>query len=320
MMTAKEKVLRAIERKNPPGIPLYYCNRYMERSDILFFGAGSAADFKPEVPGQTEWGFVWKTHDKTIGQTQNPPLAESWELLDSYQMPDPNAKGRFEGVRQQAQLYRNRFLIGDMGITGFNHITFMRGFENTLEDLYLAPEQLCKLMDLVFSYEKEIIKNFARCEMDAVAFFDDWGTQRALMIQPELWRQFFKERYREQFQLAHSLGMKVFFHSCGQVYDIIPDLIEIGTDLLNLNQPDLFGIEKLGQEFGGRVCFVCPVDHQTVAIHGTRTEIFDYVKRLTENLGCFSGGLIGLIEEYSSVGMSPEAFEAIVEAFEMVRN
>ena len=89
------------------------------------------------------------------------------------------------------------------------------------------------------------------------------------MIQPELWRQFFKERYREQFQLAHSLGMKVFFHSCGQVYDIIPDLIEIGTDLLNLNQPDLFGIEKLGQEFGGRVCFVCPVDHQTVAIHGT---------------------------------------------------
>jgi hypothetical protein len=64
------------------------------------------------------------------------------------------------------------------------------------------------------------------------------------------------------------------------------------------------------------VCFNCPVDHQTVAIHGTRDEIRAYVKCLHESLGSPEGGYIGYIEEYSSVGMSRENYEAIKEAFE----
>jgi hypothetical protein len=113
--------------------------------------------------------------------------------------------------------------------------------------------------------------------------------------------------------------MDVYFHCCGQIYDIIPDLIEIGVDILNLNQPDLFGVEKLGRDFGGKVCFNCPVDHQTVAIHGSRGEIFDYVRRLNDHLGRFNGGFIGYIEEYGSIGMSGENFESIIEAFEELK-
>jgi hypothetical protein len=110
--------------------------------------------------------------------------------------------------------------------------------------------------------------------------------------------------------------MHVYFHCCGYIYDIIPDLIEIGVDILNLNQPELLGIENLARNFGGKVCFNCPVDHQTVAIHGSDAEIRAYVERLYRQLGCFAGGYIGYIEEYSSVGMSRANFESIVDAFE----
>jgi len=114
------------------------------------------------------------------------------------------------------------------------------------------------------------------------------------------------------------LGMHVYFHCCGYIYDIIQDLIDIGADILNLNQPDLLGIEKLSKDFGGKVCFNCPVDHQTVAIHGTPMEIKEYVERLYRNFNFQSGGYIGHIEEYSSTGMSAENFQAIVSSFEEV--
>lgn len=319
-MTSKELVIRAIKREEPPKIPLYYCNRYIERSDLLFLGYGAAADFQPDVQGKSEWGFVWQSHDDTMGQPKLPPLADGWELFDRYIPPDPDAPGRFESVIKEVQRHPDRYLVGNLGITGFNMVTFLRGFEQVMEDLYLEPERLEQLIKMVFDYESAIIRHYADAGVDAVALFDDWGTQNALMIRPELWRKVFKPHYEKQFALAHKLGLHVFFHSCGQVFDIIPDLIEIGVDMLNLNQPDLFGIEQLGKEYGGKVCFVCPVDHQTVAIHGTKEEIFDYVRRLREHLGCFSGGFIGLLEEYSSVGMTKERFEYIVSAFETLRS
>lgn len=160
---------------------------------------------------------------------------------------------------------------------------------------------------------------FAALGFDAIIFGDDWGSQNSLLISPELWREIFKPRYKKQFELVKSFGMDVWFHSCGNIMSIIPDFIEIGVDVLNLNQPDIFGIDELAVKFGGKVCFNCPVDHQTVGIFGNKDEIFNYVRKLGSTLGNFNGGLIGNIEEYSSIGMSNENYNYIVEAFTSLR-
>jgi uroporphyrinogen decarboxylase len=314
-LTRKEIVLKAITRDDPPRVPILFFNKFPERSDIAMIGYGEAADFPFRGTNRSEWGFEWEKLDGTMGQPRGTPLAD-WEALESYRPPDPDAPGRYDHIPDAVARNADRFLIASLGITGFNHVTFLRGFENTLVDFYLEREKIEGLIDTVFSFESSVIRHFGDFPFDAVGFGDDWGTQNGLMISPELWREVFKERYRTQFDLAHSLGMRVYFHCCGQIIDIIPDLIEIGADILNLNQPDLFGVERLGRAFGGKVCFCCPVDHQTVAIRGTRAEIFAYVKALKENLGRFHGGYIGYIEEYSSVGMSDENFRSIVEAFE----
>ena len=317
-MNSKEIVKKAIEMKNPPRVPLFYFNKYKERSDIASTGYKEAADFKFKGTDKSEWGFEWESLDNTMGQPKHPPIT-SWDKMDGYKSPDPNAAGRFDHIPDFINSNKDKYLIGSIGISGFNFVTFIRGFESTLEDLYFEKENIGNLIDIVFSFEKEIIKNYGRYGLDAVAFGDDWGTQNSLMISPALWREVFKPRYKEQFDLIHNQGMHVYFHSCGYIYDIIPDLIEIGVDILNLNQPDLFGVEKLGRDFGGKVCFNCPVDHQTVAINGTRDEIFDYARRLKTNLGSFNGGFIGYIEEYSSIGMSDENFQSIIQAFNEIK-
>lgn len=319
MMTSKEIVKHAVEMKSPPRIPILFFNKYTERSDILSIGYDCAIDFPYKGTNRSEWGFEWVRVDATMGQPKNPPIT-AWAKLDSYIAPDPHAPGRFEHIPEFIENNKDRYLMADLVISGFNMVTFLRGFEATLEDLYLERGKIEELIDIVFGFEEEVIKHYGEYQFDAIRFGDDWGTQNSLMISPALWRDVFKPRYKEQFDLVHKQGMHVYFHCCGYIYDIIPDLIEIGVDILNLNQPDLFGIEKLGRDFGGKVCFNCPVDHQTIAITGTKAEIYDYVRSLKEYLGCFNGGYIGYIEEYSSVGMSDENFNSIVNAFSEIKN
>jgi len=315
-MTSKEIVKRAVNFSNPPRTPILYFNRDLDRSDAFFVSYSDPEDFVPDVEGRSEWGFIWKTSDGTMGQPHFPPLEDGWELLSGYKLPNPDAPGRLNSARGIIEKNPDKYIIGNLGISGFNMITFIRGMENIFEDMFFERENLDILTDKVFGFESRMIEHYASIKADAVSFYDDWGTQNNLMVSPNQWREIFKEKYKKQFDLAHSLGLHVFFHSCGQIDLIIPDLIEIGVDILNLNQPDIFGIEYLGENYGGKVCFNCPVDHQTVAINGTRDEIFDYTKRLQKSLGTYNGGFIANIEEYKSVGMSEENYIAISEAFE----
>lgn len=315
--TSKELVRRAIECRGPERTPVLYFNKLLERSDILRVGYEPASDFHSDDPNRSEWGFLWERLDDTMGQPIEPPL-EEWDMFERWSAPDPNAPGRFEHVAGFVEQHPDKYIIGEFGISGLNFITFLRGFENTMADFYLEPEKLDQLIDIVYNFEKEVIRNFCERGVDAIGFGDDLGTQTSLMISPQLWREKFLLRYKENFDLVHSYGKHVYFHSCGYVYDIIPDLIEAGVDVFNFNQPDLLGIDRLNKEFGGKDSFCCPVDHQTVAIHGTREEIFAYVRHMQDTFGSHNGGYIGYVEEYSSVGMSAENFKAICDAFDEI--
>jgi hypothetical protein len=314
-MTAKEIVKRTVEFRDPPRVPLLYFNEFKERSDLLRIPYGEAEDFAHRGTDISEWGYEWVRLDGTMGQPKFAPI-DDWEKWQHYAPPDPYAKGRFSHVAEFAEKHGDAYLMGSLGISGFNVVTFIRGFEQVMEDLYLERDKLLKLVDTVMDFETEIIRQFGAFHLDAITFEDDWGSQQTLLISPALWRELFKPRLAKQFKLIHDLGMHVYFHCCGNIYAIIPDLIEIGVDILNLNQPDLLGIENLSRDFGGKVCFNCPVDHQTVAIFGNDAEIRAYVDRLHRQLGCFNGGFIGYIEEYSSIGMSDANFKSIVDAFE----
>ena len=316
-MTSKEIVTRSIEQKHPPRLSINYCNRDFEWSDTKSITYYPPTTFAPDEEGMSEWGYVWERLDTTMGQPRSNPLAD-WRRFDSYDFPDPSAAGRFDHLPEIVEGHSDLFLKGVLGISGFNQATFLRGFEQFLVDLYDAPDRATAILDAVFGFETSIIRRFCDFPIDAIAFGDDWGTQRGLIVSPAEWRRHFLHRYAEQFELIHNAGKKVWFHTCGDVYDIIELLIEIGVDVLELLQPEIFGLERLAEEFGGRVCFCCAVDHQRIAINGTREEIFTYAERLHNTLGRHEGGFIAYIEDYASLGMSEQNYQWIREAFHSI--
>lgn len=312
-MTAKERVNRAIHFEYPDRVPVLYFNRDFADSDMIMVDV--VKHFNGENRDTSEFGFVWERHDGTMGQPKTN-LIQEWEDLAEYTFPDPLAPDRFDdAITKMKQYGDDKYYVAGLSLSGFTVMTFLRGFENTLMDLYIDPENIAVLADKVFGFEEEVIRQSAAQGFSAVAFFDDWGMQNRLIISADMWRKFFKPRYKRQFDLCHSLGMAVYFHCCGYIYEIIGDFIEIGVDILNLSQPNIFDIEQLGQEYGGKVCFLCPVSYQTTSLSGTKEDIYRDVKCLVDNLGNYNGGLIGYVEEYDSIGLSDENYNYCKSAF-----
>ena len=309
-MTSRERTRRAVQMQGPDRIPMIYVNRDFEKSDLRVL------DVARQWGGakHSAWGFAFERLDETMGQPKEPSF-RTWEEFKSLRAPDPHDPGRFAHVPGVMREHGEKYYVAGLGLSGFTLMSCMRGFAELLEDFYAEPEWVAKLADMVFGFEEAVIAQLGGRGFDAVHFGDDWGSQNGLFISPALWRSFFKPRYKRQFDLAHSLGLDVYFHCCGQIGDILPDFIEIGVDIMNVSQPNLFDIEKLGAEFGGKTCFMCPVSYQTTSLSGTREEIFAAVRRMVESLGRFNGGFIGYMEEYHSIGLSDANYRHCEDAY-----
>lgn len=141
---------------------------------------------------------------------------------------------------------------------------------------------------------------------------DDWGSQRALLISPAMWREHFKPLYKEYCHLIHAGGKFAFFHSDGHVRSIIPDLIEIGIDALNA-QIFCMDLEDLARDFKGRVTFWGEIDRQYLLPFGSPEEVKDGVRRVRRALDDGRGGVIaqcewGLNDPYENIAAVFEAW------------
>jgi uroporphyrinogen decarboxylase len=312
----RDQVIRAIRRDHPDYVPLIIWNQDFDQSDIVY--GEIQKHFLGENRDYSEWGFYWSRKDETMGQPREP-LIKDWNEIDKLKPPSLDLPGRFDELLKKKETYPEKFLMASLALSGFTTMTFLAHFEEVLIHLSTKSQQLERLIDVVFNFEESLIRETSNFDVDAIAFLDDWGSQNGLMVSPDHWRKIFKPRYRKQFDLVHQQGMYVYFHSCGYIYPIISDFIEIGVDILNISQPNLYEIPKLGRDFGGKVCFCCPVSYQTTGISGNPQEIEQYTEYLFEHLGRFNGGLIGYAEEYHSIGMSEESYRASIRGFKKLR-
>jgi hypothetical protein len=104
-----------------------------------------------------------------------------------YIPPDANAEGRFDKILTFLEQYKDKYIIAELGISGLNFITFVRGYEDTFMDLYIDRENILKVIYIVYDLETKIIENYYQYEkVDAIGFADDLGTQQALVISTDL--------------------------------------------------------------------------------------------------------------------------------------
>lgn len=315
-MTPRERVIRTLEFDHPdraprdlwalPGVGML---RKGELDAVVAkypgdfagargrYGASSLAKGTAgEVGTYTdEWGCEWTVAEVgVVGEVKNPPLADwsrlegwspPWELLDNADLREVNASCK----------ETDRFVKVGTHVRPFERMQFLRGTENLFVDILTQSDEFMQMRKLVHEFNVRDIEMWAKTDVDAVGFMDDWGTQNTLLISPELWRLIFKPMYKDYCDILKRHGKYIFFHSDGHIADIYPDLIEIGMNAVN-SQLFCMNIEELGRRHKGKVTFWGEICRQFILPFGTVDEVREAVRRVRRALDDGSGGVIAECE------------------------
>ncbi|MFH1737475.1 MAG: uroporphyrinogen decarboxylase family protein [bacterium] len=316
-MTSRERVKRTLKYQHPdraprdiwalPGISLFRNDEYKalcERFPSDFCAPegplyGRSHRAKP-MDGHVgtyvdEWGCGWEVKEPgVVGEVKNPPLKE-WESLADYKPPwEMLENADFSGVNKfcaETDLYVR---VGSAA-RPFERMQFLRGSENLFMDLAYGLKEVYIVRDMIHEFFIRDMEMWAETDVDGISFMDDWGTQHALLISPDLWREFYKPLYREYCNIIHAAGKDVWFHSDGHIEAIYPDLIEIGIDAVN-SQLFCMDIEGLASKYKGQITFWGEIDRQNILPFGTVDEVREAVRRVRRALDDGSGGVIAQCE------------------------
>ncbi len=234
------------------------------------------------------FGATWELKPgEDIGTVTDHPLKEA--TLRGYEFPDPAKIMELDGV--PAFLARNvdKFIIGAIGFSLYERAWILRGIEPVLMDFVENPSFVEELFDRIVDFNLVIVARMCRFPVDAFHFGDDWGQQKGLIISPKLWRKFFKKRLRRLYDAVHLAGLPVSIHSCGDITGILPDLIEIGVNMVTPLQAEALDFNFLKREYGRDLTFWGGVSTQRTLPHGTpgdvRAEIRDRIRVLGKGGG-----------------------------------
>ncbi len=175
----------------------------------------------------------------------------------------------------------------------FENAWQIRGLEPFLMDMIAAPENCEHIFGRLHEYQKARALAEARAGVDYLHTGDDVATQQTMMFGVDLWRRFIKPLWADIYASAKAIkpDLKVWYHSDGNIIEIIPELIEIGVDILNPIQPECLDPFTVGQRWGDRVVLDGCIGTQSVMPFGTADEVRDTVRRLVDGLGG-TGGLM----------------------------
>ncbi len=236
-----------------------------------------------------------KTYSREV---MKGPLFEAKTIADveSFGFPDPSwwRPPDFENARRRWPDHALAFSAGWNPLFWSACLAF--GMEGALTRMLTAP----KLFDAFVRKQHEFYLDVltrgvkaARGFCDICWLGDDYASQKALLMDPELWRRHIKPYLAEHVRVARENDMYVLFHSCGAVRSILPDLIDIGVNALLVFQTSARGmeVESIASEFGGRLAFYGGVDVQQLLSYGTLDEV---EKQVRANVRAFEdcGGYI----------------------------
>jgi len=333
-MTSRELVYRTMEFRNRDGrapremwaLPWAW-SRYGDElrrlqeefpSDTTGVGANKR---QPKTEGNPyavgtyvdPWGcrFV-NNHEGVHGEVKEPIVAledENWDDTSAVNFPYEWLEVDVDSANAQCR-QTDRFVGAGACPRPFEQLQFMRTSEQLFVDLAFMPSGLRSFMSRMHTFYCDVLEAWAKTEVDALSFMDDWGSQNALLINPELWRKIFKPMYKDYIDIAHRAGKKATMHSDGHILSIYPDLVELGLDSIN-SQIFCMGVENL-KPFAGRICFNGEVDRQELLSFASVEDVRKAVRSVHEHLwkdgGCFA-------QCEFSAGNRPENVRAVYETW-----
>jgi len=274
----------------------------------------------PDDSFYDEYGLRWKKasyyYDVVERSLEN---IDTIEALKRVPWPDPGDPGRLAGVREEAKrLYETTdyLVVADIMCLGpFEGACFLRGYDEFCLDLSLNPPYAEALLDKILETDIQLWDAFLSQVGDyvhVVAQGDDLGTQRGLFISPKIYREFIKPLYEF---IRSKTKARIFMHSCGSIYDVIPDLIETGVQILNPLQRSAAKMDmaRLKREFGKDLCFFWGgIDVQQVLSFASLPQIEDEVKR-TLDIMAPGGGYVFVSSHNLQADVTPDRIHRLYE-------
>ncbi len=313
-VTPRELVKQAISFEGPERLPRqiwllpWASNKYPDEVESIERDFPSDIVTIPifcsePVPGQGNahtvgtfvdaWGCEFENlQDGIIGEVKRPQIGD-WASTNHVRFPRERLSIEVDQIAEYCG-NTDRYVIAGTCPRPFERLQFLRGTENLYLDLGRPSSAFRGFLARLHEFYVEELRLWAQTKVDALMFMDDWGSQQALLISPQLWRELFKPLYAEYVAIAHEHGKHAFMHSDGYIADIMPDLIEIGVDVLN-SQVFCMDVEDLGKRFGGEVCFWGEMDRQHLLPRGTTEEVATAAKTLV-NAFHRNGGFIAMCE------------------------
>lgn len=328
-MTSRERVLAAIDHHQPDRVPVDFgahpavaaaLRDYLGLGETADLGAVLGVDLAgvgPAIRRQASplayadptrevtadglfvdlWGVGFRRAQTPTGEYIDlacHPLSGPRSLaeIEAHRCMDPD-EWDYSGVRAAAESLGERAVYAHSR-GAFEISWFIRGMDGFLLDLALEPAKACRLLDRVQEALVGRLQRVLEAGGEAIQiaeYNDDVGSQQGLLVSPRMWRQLLKPRLAEVFALVRSYGKRVRYHSCGAVREIIPDLIEIGLEVLNPVQPLAAGMEPLAlkRDFGRDLTFHGGIDMQELLPRASEQEVRDHTARLLEVLGADGG-------------------------------
>jgi len=272
-----------------------------------------------------EWGIKFKKPENShYYDMYEHPLADA-EIgdLETFSWPDPDDPRRIMGLREQAmELYHNTdyaLILGGFGECMFGLPSWLRGHAHFYMDLISNRDFVTALLDRLLDIEIRLARNVLEAVgeyIQVVRVSDDLGTEQGPIISPSLYRELIKPRQKKLYQYIKSkTRAKLLLHSCGSVYKLIPDFIDIGVDALNPIQVSARDMDtrKLKKEFGDKIAFWgggC--DTQKVLPLGTVDDVKKEVRTRIKDLAP-GGGFIFTPVHNIQYDVSPEKICALYD-------
>ncbi len=333
-MTRRQRVVNSLLHRESDIIPYHagFTSQELEKltaytgdpdylSGVGLHMAGIDYGGRPHpIPGQPDFyeddfGVIWNRSgaDKDIGVIDHPVI----EDLEDFAYTCPVFDGDLFRREIEALLANreDRFTYVGLGFSVFERAWSLCGMENVLMGMLAYPDELDRLLDSICEFNLNVISVMLEYpEVDACYFGDDWGQQHGTIMGPDHWRRFIKPRLAKMYRKAKDGGKFIIQHSCGDIHELFPDLIDIGLDCYQTFQPEIYDIEAVKKEFGRHLTFFGGISTQQLLPSAPPEVVKSETIRIMHTMGP-GGGYIASPTHAVPHDVPPENILAMLDVF-----
>jgi hypothetical protein len=306
----RDQVRAAIRFGGPPRPPransLWYNPATLAAHDDAF--RALLDDYPDDTVNVSMWIDYWQAPDDdpgyryAFGDKHKPdeiphfayPVIDDWSELDAFLADFPTAErpDAVRAVRAARQAHPDRYVLAGWGHYFHQRLAYIRGIQPLMFDFYDAQDELRAVMDRLLDLYRVWARRAAEAGADGVWAGDDLGSQRSLFIRPETSCTLYAPYYEALAGVLHDNGLDFWLHTCGNITELMDDLIACGVDALHPIQVGTMDDPAIAGTYGGRIAFWIGMDVQQILPFGTPDEVRAHVRERIRTFNRPEGGLI----------------------------